>query len=224
MEHCLVVSCPEDKKILLNLLNTKDVIIKDIESPIKRMNISDLMNGMSRVQSFIRKMKLCSENFTPDAMWRRNNNGIKKTDLGLFHSIFLWPNMMAGDSQRMQRSKARNWYYNEDNPYTAKFAIMDITVTKILNGEVFLPPECIGQPLVLLNHSRVKLFLSGKKRNKYRLKKLKLKRKKPKTKPKKPKTKPKKPKTKKRSMPEYWIAYWRKVEEEEKEKRCTSLK
>ena len=163
MEHCQILSCPEDKKILLNLLNTKDVIIKDFESPIKRMNISDLMNGMSRVQSFVRKMKICSENFTPDAMWRRNNNGIKKINLGLFHSIFLWPKMMSGDSQRMQRSKARNWYYNEDNAYTAKFAITDNTVTKILNGEIFLPPECIGQPLVLLNHSRVKLFLSGRK-------------------------------------------------------------
>ena len=216
MMEDVLESCPEDRNILLNLLNTKDVVIKDIEGPMKRMNIAELMNGMTHVQNFVRGLKDCSGNvFSIDTMWSRNKcKGTKKSDLGLYYSIFLWPKDMEGSgAKRMDRSKARNWFFNEEiaNRHTANFAILDNTVKKILKGEVVLPPECVGQPLVLLNHSRVKLFLSGKKRKKYKLKKAK------------PTKKPKPKKPTKKSMAEYWIAYWRKIEKEEKEKRLKEI-
>lgn len=137
-------SCPRTMKELLYLLK-HDCVITDFEYAPQVSHITSLMAGMNNARAFAKQFQELTETgaYVMDAVKSRNDcKGSAKETLSMMYAIFFFPL----STKRMERSRARNKFRDKKCVY----AISEVTAKKVFSGELLLPEECVGKPMVLL--------------------------------------------------------------------------
>lgn len=136
-------SCPRTMNELLFLLK-HDYVITDFEYAPQVSHITSLMAGMNNARAFAKQFQeLTTGAYVMDAVKSRNDcKGSAKETLSMMYAIFFFPL----STKRMERSRARNKFRDKKCVY----AISEVTAKKVFSGELLLPEECVGKPMVLL--------------------------------------------------------------------------
>ena len=143
------MDCPRTVDDLLKLVES-DVVITKLKH--KAFFTSFLMG----VKSLLKSVKAAENKIYLMDCIRSTSQGterICKSSKGAQHAVFYFPPQLALPQKRMWRSRWKNTFLDDDQE--VKYMMSERTASKINQGTMFLPDECLGEPIFLLHEGHL---------------------------------------------------------------------